>query len=77
MLFLLLSVEVMMTYDLVMSCRSWPKAKEKSFLGGSPPRGRSQLKLFCFAPPFIGIREDLLFGNGCMMRKKVKVQPKG
>ena len=30
------------------------KAQEKCFLGVSSPRGRSQLKMFCVAPPFIG-----------------------
>ena len=50
--------EVMVTYDQVRSSQSWPKAKEKSFLGGSPPRGQSQLKIFRFAPSFIGVRED-------------------
>ena len=53
------------------------KAQEKGFLGDSSPRGRSQLKLFCYASPFMGVRKDILFGDGCMMRKKVKVQPKG
>ena len=48
----------MVTYDQVRSGQSWPKAKEKSFLGGSPPRGQSQLKIFRFAPSFIGVRED-------------------
>ena len=27
---------------------------KKRFLGGFSPRGRSQLKMFCVAPPFIG-----------------------
>ena len=30
------------------------KAQEKCFLGVSSPRGHSQLKMFCVAPPFIG-----------------------
>ena len=31
------------------------KAQEKCFLGDSPPSGRGQLKIFCVAPPFIGV----------------------
>ena len=34
------------------------KSQRKEFLGGSPPRGQSQLKICYFAPSFIGVRED-------------------